>query len=209
MKLKPSSGQVLVEIIIASLVIITISVGIAQVLTTSIRGVKSSATQTAASFLARETSDAARAISKEDWHNVSDMATSSSNKYYPAISGGKWAATAGTENIALNGIVYTRSFYLDDVYRSTSTKEITSSGGYLDPSTMKVSIAVIWTEQDGSGQTFTQSFYVSRFMNQVYPQTDWSGGATGEQTTTGATTNFATSSNINYSSTTGSIELTQ
>ena len=207
-EVKKSDGQILVEIIIVSLIVIFISLSVTQIISSSLKGVSKSKDQNSGVFLARESAEAVKAISKEDWHNISNLATSSANKYFPLISGGKWTASAGTENISLNSLTYNRYFYVDDVYRSTSTGDIVSSGGYYDPSTAKINIVVNWTDKDGAGQSFSQVVYFSRILNQTYGQTDWSGGSVGEAVVTGATTTFATSSNIDYTVTAGSIQLT-
>lgn len=206
--MKSSNGQILVEIIIVSLIVIFISLSVTQIISSSLKGVSKSMSQSPAVFLGRETAEAVRAISKEDWHNISGLATSSANKYSAIISGGKWATSTGIENITLNNIAYSRYFFIDDVYRSTSTGDIVSGGGYYDPSTVKINIVVNWTDLQGASQNFSQVVYFSRGLNQTYSQTDWSGGSTGEVVITGATTTFATSSNIDYSTTTGSIQLT-
>lgn len=202
-------GQILVEVIIASLVIVGASLAIVQILYSSLRGVDSSISQSPAIFLAGETIEALRAVVKEDWHNVSSLGTSSVNLYYPTISGGKWTAAAGSENINLNNATYTRSFYLEDVYRSTSTGGIVSSGGYYDPSTIKITAKLTWNDSSESSREFTQVGYLSRFLNRTYAQTDWSGGEVGEGVTTVTTTTFATSSGIDFSGAVGSIKLIQ
>ena len=59
----------------------------------------------------------------------------------------------------------------------------------------------------GGSQEFSQEAFISRYTNAIYAQTDWSGGSVGEQTVTAATTTFATSTNVDFASTTGSIKL--
>lgn len=206
--LSKENGQILVEIILVSLIVIFVSLSVTQIISSSLKGVSKSMSQSPAVFLSREVAEAVRAISKEDWHNISNLSTSSVNKYFPSITGGKWVTNNGTENVSLNSITYNRYFFIDDVYRSTSTGDIVSSGGYYDPSTAKINIVATWTDKDGASQNFSQVVYFGRNLNNTYAQTDWSGGSAGEQVITGATTTFATSSNIDYTTTTGSIQLT-
>jgi hypothetical protein len=196
-----------VEIIIISLVIIMVSLAITQVISSSVRGVDQTMSQQPAVYLSRETTEVLRAVAMEDWHNISDLATGTASLYYPAITGGKWVATTGTEAVSLNNATYTRSFYLTDVYRATSTGDVTSTGGYWDPSTVKVNSQVTWTDTWGAAESFLQAEYLSRFLNQTYPQTDWSGGAVGEVVTTATTTTFATSDNLDFSGAPGSVQL--
>ncbi len=205
--MKPSSGQVLIEVIIAALVIIMVSLAITQLISTSLRGADTTMAEATATFLSGEIADAARAIAREDWHNMSNLATGSANTYYASTTGGKWITAAGTQNVSLNSITYNRYFYATDAYRSTSTGDIVLSGGYYDPSTVKININTAWNNSLGIGLTLSQAEYLSRYLNQTFAQTDWSGAPVGEVTTSVTTTTFATSSNIDVTSTVGSVQL--
>lgn len=98
---------------------------------------------------------------------------------------------------------YKRYFYLNDVYRAGSGT-ITTSGGSYDPSTKRVMVGYSWPGE----ATQTLSEYLTRSENFILDQTDWSGGAA-ISGTIATTTNsqFATSSNVDYSTTTGSFYL--
>lgn len=203
-----SSGQVLIEIIVAFLILILVGIGLAETVGVSSQGVSSSKAKVAGVYLGEEEAEALRAVALEDWYNISNLATSSGNLYHTATSStssAKWVTASNSETVTLNSIQYTRSFYLDDVYRSTSTGNIISSGGYYDPSTIKVTVKVQWPVAGGT-QLFTKAEYLSRYLNDIYTQTDWSGGAVGEASTSAATTSFATSSGID-AGTAGSIQL--
>lgn len=207
--MRHSRGQILLEVLIGAAVIIFVSIGIASTVAISLRGIQSTTARTSGSFLSQESVEAMRAIAKEDWHNVTNLATSSANHYYATTSAGKWVSASSNESVSLNSITYTRYFWLDDVNRSTSTGNIVSSGGYWDPSTKKMTTKITWTTLQGVSDEFSQALYLSRFLNETYGQTDWSGGAVGEVVVTAATTTFATSTSIDYASTTGSIKLQQ
>jgi prepilin-type N-terminal cleavage/methylation domain-containing protein len=116
-------------------------------------------------------------------------------------SGGGGGGTVGSESLVLGASTYSRYFYLSDVYRTAGN--IVTSGGVYDPSTKLVT--VVYTLP--SGATSSISAYLTRHGENIYRQTDWSGGpgASGPATTTGS--QFVTSSNIDYSTTTGSIYL--
>jgi len=204
-----SRGQILLEVLIGAAVIIFVSIGIASTVAVSVRGVQNTMARSNGSFLSQEMVEAMRAITKENWSNISNLATTSANQYFATTSAGKWVTSTGTENVGLNSITYSRYFYIDEVNRSTSTGNIVSSGGYWDPSTKKMTTYVSWTTPQGVSDSFSQAVYLSRFLNETYGQTDWSGGAVGEVVVTTATTTFATSTSIDYASTTGSIKLQQ
>lgn len=111
-------------------------------------------------------------------------------------------ALSATEIQSLyNAVAFSRDFYLEDVYRDASGF-VAASGG-LDPSTKKVTVEYYW----GSVPVKTLSMYVTRWMNKSLWQTDWAGGAniSGPSSTTKNT--FATSSGIDFSTTTGSIRI--
>ncbi|MDP3948566.1 MAG: LamG-like jellyroll fold domain-containing protein [bacterium] len=96
--------------------------------------------------------------------------------------------------------IYTRYFYLDDVGRDVSDA-LLSSGGTNDPSTKKTTVVYGWP----NGPTSSFSMYLTRFRNNVFDQTDWSGGPEQEGPATTTNSSFSTSTQIYYSSTTGSI----
>ena len=96
--------------------------------------------------------------------------------------------------------IYTRYFYLDDVGRDVSDA-LLSSGGTNDPSTKKTTVVYGWP----NGPTSSFSMYLTRFRNNVFDQTDWSGGPGQEGPATTTNSGFSTSTQIYYSTTTGSI----
>ncbi len=99
-----------------------------------------------------------------------------------------------------NAAIYTRYFYLDAVGRDVSDA-LLSSGGTNDPSTKKLSVVYGWL----NGPTSTFSMYLTRFRNNVFDQTDWSGGSGQEGPATTTNSSFSTSTKIYHSTTTGSI----
>lgn len=199
----------LVEIIIISLIVSMVSLAVLQVTAASLKGIDQTSAQVAAGFLTREEMETLRAVADEDWHTISYLTTSSANTYFTTSSAGKWIVATGTESVTMNGVTYTRSFYASDVYRSTTTDVVATSGGYYDPSTMKAMVQVSWTDLYGGQQRFTEASYRTRVLNDTFFQTDWSGGPTGETVITTSSTNYATSTNTDISSTVGSVLLQQ
>jgi type II secretory pathway pseudopilin PulG len=101
---------------------------------------------------------------------------------------------------ALSSTVYSRSFYLSNVYRDSGGNIVTSGGTY-DPSTKLVTVVYGWA----GGPSYTMTTYVVRGKNNVLFQNDWSGGPgmSGPESTTN--NQFASSSNIDYTFAPGSI----
>jgi len=205
--MKSRSGQIIIEVMVAAIVIIMVSLAISELINSSVRATEASNANGTATFLSGEMIDATRAVAREDWHNISSLATSSSNLYHPVVSGGKWTLAAGSASVPLNSITYTTATYFTDVYRSTSTGDIVSTGGYYDPSTIKVNASVTWLDTLNNQLSFSQVEYLSRYYNQTYAQTDWSGGSAGDVVVSAATTTFSTSTNIDSTSTAGSLQL--
>jgi len=110
------------------------------------------------------------------------------------------ALSAAEVNQIYTSQVFTRYFYVNDVYRNGGN--IVTGGGSYDPSTKQITAAYSWI---GGGATDTISMYLTRNRDNVYNQTDWSGGPGASSSATSVGNKFATSSNINYTTTTGSI----
>ena len=94
--------------------------------------------------------------------------------------------------------VYNRYFFVDNVSRDSSLNIVTS-GGIIDPSTQKMTAGVTWE----GGRQLQLYHYFMRNNVFILHNNSWIGsGNTG--TTTSATSIFATSSNIFYSTSTAS-----
>ena len=96
--------------------------------------------------------------------------------------------------------IFTRSFQVSDVYRDSADadKIIEGTAGSPDPSTKKITIEYGWP----GTQLKTFSAYLTRYKNRSFVQAGWQGGASSTYTSTTANW-FTTSSNIDYSTSTG------
>ena len=159
-----------------------------------------------ASLLLAETQEQLKVISDQDWHSLYNLTkgpcTDSSCHYHIVKNGNQWQVQSGEETVNLGGQTYTRYFVVYNVQRDGSGN-IVESGGNDDPLTQKV---VVFVKKGNFLKTNTK--YISRCHYDVFPQRDWSGGPAGDVVVSGSTNNFATSSNINYSSS-GVIMLSQ
>lgn len=189
--IKYNSGQSLVEILVALAVGIIFVLGTIIAVQMSLKtGKDSEKIQTSAMF-ARELMDNVKIFAESDWHNISNLATTSANKYYLNTSNSPFTAVSGEESISVGTTTYSRYFYVDDVYRDGSG-QITQSGGTLDPSTKKITIVYKWI---GGNDKYLIT-YLTRFKNMIFNQTDWSGGGGQNGPITSTNEKFATSSNI-------------
>ena len=159
-----------------------------------------------ASLLLAETQEQIKVISDQDWHSLYNLTkgpcADSSCHYHIVKNGNQWQVQPGEETVNLGGQTYTRYFIVYNVQRDGSGN-IVDSGGNDDPLTQKV---VVFVKKGNFLKTNTK--YISRCHYDVFPQRDWSGGPVGDAVVSGSTNNFATSSNINYSSS-GVIMLSQ
>ena len=103
-----------------------------------------------------------------------------------------------------NGRVFVRSFYVEDVFRD-SVGEIVSSGGSLDPSTLKVTIVVEWNPVGSAAARHEVEDYFTRWRNDVFHQSDWSEGPESLVPIPEPGGGFSNSSNIRFSP--GSIQI--
>ncbi|MEW6617531.1 MAG: hypothetical protein AB1333_03905 [Patescibacteria group bacterium] len=197
------SGQLLLELLVAvaaAAIIVTLG---AQTTYVSIRGNKVAGDKNIALGLAQETLTAVDGVATEKWQNVYDL-TKGSAQYYTATSSGKWVIASGTQDYILNNVIYTRSFTIQNVCRSTSTRAITgitdTSGGATtcstntgshDPSTQKINITISWPEAD----PLTESAYITRWRNKVFTQTQWSTMSEGPATSS-ASLFYSTTTNV-------------
>lgn len=193
---RPDSGQLLAELLLAIAVGITLAVIGAQLVGVSLTASESSKEQGEAAGLAQEAMEAVRAIirgndsSSQGWNRIylppdgTGGATSSKgdvNPYRPEISGGVWRLATSTENITVAGETYTRKLVIENTCRDPTSGSITTStvsgpcpdDDKDDPATQKVNVIVSKT---GSPDLRLEAFFHRGLVNEVTPQTSWSGG---------------------------------
>jgi type II secretory pathway pseudopilin PulG len=197
-----SNGQSLIEILIAvaiGAILITASVAL---IVPALQSNTQAAKVQVASSLGKEMLDNVRVWSEGNWNNLLALATGSAKTYYLNTTSSPFTVTSvsSSQSLVVGTSTYTRYFYVSDVYRDSSGNIVTSSGTY-DPSTKQVTVVYGWP----GGTTDTMTTYVVRGRNAVFSQNDWSGGPGQAGPVTSTNSQFATSSNIDYQTTTGSI----
>lgn len=187
--------EVLIGIAIGSIVIIASVAVIAIVLKGS---ADANRVQTGAA-LGKELAEQVRVWAEADWHNLSNLTAGSLNHYYFVASSSPFVVAAGDEIISVATTTYTRYFYVDYVDRGPSG--LISIYDADDPSTKKISVVYRWPRS----ATNTILFYLTRSRNVVFRQTDWSGGAGQAGPATSTNSFYASSSNVNVTTSTGSL----
>lgn len=111
-------------------------------------------------------------------------------------------ALSGSEIQQLyNSHPFARYFSVEDVCRTNDASSTISGvapcapGSLQDPSTEKITTVVEWPSHSTTAST-SVSDYVTRWKNDVFEQTDWSGGSGNDGPYTNPVDTFSTSSNI-------------
>lgn len=197
-----NKGQSLIEILIALVVGSIFIIGAATIIIPSLRlNTQANRIQVGAA-LGKELLENVRVSSEADWYEIYKFNKGSHefDLQHLTTSTSPFAVIAGKEIIVVSTTTYTRYFYLDRVGRDASGN-IVLSGGADDPSTLKVTVVYSWS----NGPNNTMATYLTRFRNNVFDQTDWSGGPGQDGPATTTNSQFSTSSQIDYATTTGSI----
>lgn len=215
--IKKEDGFSMFEILVAISIFAVIGIVAAQLIAVGLDTNKKGGQKTTANAIAKEVIETVQAVATEQWNLLHGLGKGASNKYYPAnttaICGAeKWcfATTTSGESTTVNNLTYTKYFYINNVSRDATTRNIVESAGTNDSSTQKVTVVVTWQNSGGAGiGTTTASSYLTRSRNTAAVQTDWASGGSapgsGEDANFG--TDFSASSNIDYTSTPGSIKL--
>lgn len=194
------NGQSLIEVLVATSIGTLIVLGIVSVIAPALKSNKDVEKIQIGSALSRELAENIKIVAESDWHKIESL-TAGTN-YYLQSTSSPFAIATGTQTLVLSSTTFQRSFTVQGVNRDALGK-ITTSGGFSDPSTKKITISY------NIGGTGTSSLvrYLTRYRNNAYIQTDWSGGSGQTNSTTTINSRFASSTNVNYSSTTGSIKI--
>jgi len=194
------AGQSIAEVLVAVAIgVIFIGAAVSLIVPSLESGAQATRVETG-SALGKGLLDNVRAWSEGNWNNMLGLATGSAHEYYLITSSSPFTASSGVESVAVGTTTYSLFFYLTDAYRNAAGGIVTSGGSY-DPSTKGVVVGYQWS----GVPTDTMSTYLTRNDNFIFYQDDWSGGSGANGPATSVNSQFATSSNIDYSTTTGSL----
>src|SRR3989344_4583934 len=207
-------GQSLVELIISislGVVFLGIAAGSATMI---LRNNLEARTSQIAASLAQEYLDGVFSLAQKNWLNVYDPpeAKGPNSQFYLDISGGNYFIISGTTSTVVESRSFTRYFSIENVTSNATTTSCligfqgSGSGDIADdPSTQKIIATVEW---DNGQRKASSVRYLTRSQNASFRQSDWSGGFEQENfPSSGVNNKFATSTGINYSTTTGAIRI--
>ena len=201
MMFKDNSGQALIEAIIALTIgalMISVATGVLSVILNSDEISQDNQT---VSLLAGALADNLNVFAEKNWHNIYDLNKGADAKYFLATSTGQLAAQSGNENLNINGALFSRYFYIENVERDAGGN---IGVGTNDPSTQKATIVAEWRVRS-STTTLSTLLYLTRHANQIFRQTDWFGGDGQDGPLAQINSRFASASYIDFSTTQGSI----
>lgn len=104
-----------------------------------------------------------------------------------------------------NSTAFDRYFYVDDACRTNDSNYEPAgatpcdAGEVEDPSTLLVTGVTEWEGKEGES-SFSLSEYVTRWRNETFRQTDWSGGSGYDSAVSSPTTGYSSSTDIDVSS---------
>ena len=151
-------GIGMVEIIVCLAIIAITFWGFLELVRYNLKIQQQSEAKLEAMNLAIEAMEAVRSIRDENWDNLASL--SLGTRYYPIISGNKWALAA-TNPGPVNG-VYDHWITLERVYRDSSDN--ISPSGIEDPQTKKVAATVEWNDH-GQIKQFNLTTYLTNWPN--------------------------------------------
>ncbi len=181
-----NSGQILIEIILAVLIGTIIIGAAASLIVANQRSSQISEQKNTAVFLAQEGAESLKSIVENNWHWIflppdgagdKDASKGDGNNYCLKIDIDKneWILTNNLTDceIDVNGIIYTRTINIYNANREDNDDEnIIDPGGIEDPSTQKVKIKISYP----AGEDLIIEKYLTRWRNEIFIQSDWSGG---------------------------------
>jgi type II secretory pathway pseudopilin PulG len=196
------NGQSISEVLLAIAVGAIFMVAAVAVIVPALRENSQAGNVQEGATVAQALLDNARVWSESGWSNITSLATGTAYQYYLITSSSPYTATSGIQSLAIGTTTYTRYFYLSDAYRTSGGGlSSASTSNTYDPSTKQVTVVYNWTQ----GTTSTISTYLTRNGDAVINQTDWSGGPGATSAATSVGSQFTSSTNIDYSTSTGSI----
>ncbi|MFA5083946.1 MAG: prepilin-type N-terminal cleavage/methylation domain-containing protein [Candidatus Paceibacterota bacterium] len=203
MSIKNNKGQALIEILIGLSVGAILIGGATAAVVAILRSNLQSKNFQIASSLSRELTDDVKTVVEADWHSIYNLSKGSETQYYVAASGTILLILPGTTTTLAGGVTFTKFFSLENASRLAGGIS-TDPAATDDPSTQKITSHVQWS---GAGQTPEVALvvYLTRWRNIISRQTDWSGGNGQAGPIIEFNNRFASSTGVDYSSSTGSI----
>lgn len=202
MNVSSKRGQSLIELTVGIAIgVLFITAAIGAILVSLRLDFQNRYTQTA-SQLATEIIEQVTAVASNDWHDLDLEIHDPLVPYHIDASGSTYAVADASSTVTFESVEYTTSFTIEDVRRDNTDAFVEAPLGTIDPSTLKITATVSWTQQNETTE-FKLVQYVTRSRNRIWLQTDWSGGYNFSGPVATTTTRYFTSVNMATSSAAG------
>ncbi len=155
-----STGQSLVELLVAMAVASLLLPAILTGLVTTRQGRVQASQRLAATAYLKEALEAVRSVRNQSWQNIA-----TDGSFYPVASASGWSLASGFQNLPGG---FTRSIEISDIYRNAGGAIVTN-GGTLDPSIKTITATVSWNSLFPSSVTTTE--YLARFVSANHVET--------------------------------------
>ncbi len=162
---KSTTGFTLIEIVIASSIIVTSFVAILAAYSYIIRAEKNNTKLVKSIYLLEEGEEAVRYLRDKGWTaNIASLSTSTNYYLYFSASGGVGTWQSTTTRQVYDGI-FERKVTFGNLYRNNTTQDLSTSsaGAILDTKIRKVTVSVSWIGASGATTTRTLSTYLTNF----------------------------------------------
>lgn len=199
-------GQSLIEVFVALVVGVAIIGGMSGAISVVLRTGELADKGRSAAILNDSLFSDVHIYAEGNWTGIYNLSKGSGNRYHIVNSSGNLAVQSGLEtSITINGIIYSRSFYVENVSRDGSNNiESVYNSVNDDPSTQKITVETSFTFS-GSTRTISAVFYATRWRNFAVSQTNWSGGSGQEGPITAFNSQFTSQTNVDFTTAPGSI----
>lgn len=151
---KKNRGSSLVEVMVASSVILIIMIGLYAVHTFFVSNTLQNTRKIKATFLLEEGIEAVKSLRDQNWSKITSF--NPNTNYRITFESGAWATT--TAYVLIDSL-YDRTFTVTAVSRNSSG-DIVTSGGTNDTGTKKLTMTVAWSV-NGATTTKTLSTYIA------------------------------------------------
>jgi len=156
-----SKGLSLVEVVIATSIILVFFMALVGVYNTYIQRVRANIDTVKAIYLTEEGIEAVKFLRDSGWTANITPLTIGSN-YYLNFSGGMWKTT--TSNIYTDG-VFERKLVFQNASRDPVTSDIVTSGGTVDNNLRLVTVSVSWLNHGATTTKSISTYITNLFTN--------------------------------------------
>ena len=154
-------GLSLVEVLVASTLIIVFFMALVGIYNTYLKISKTNIYSIKAGYLAEEGIESIKSLRDISWNNNIAPLSTNSNLYL-TFSGGRWVSTS--TNTFIDGM-FERKINITEVNRDPSNGDIVTSGGSLDSGTRLVTVTVSWPYKNATSTRVMATYITNLYRD--------------------------------------------